>query len=138
MSDDGLSERQRAAKIRHELNEQALQLEAERAKVLIDEFLVSVKAAGLAPQPLKATTLDGHVVKTDKVGWYVNAKKSVAIGESGQWYVLTVPSSTWGWLRGVKLQPSLPELVVGRGGRDGESGDLTDFLQRMLERGAGT
>lgn len=112
--------------------------EAQAAQVLIDGFVASARERGLAPEPLMATQLDGRRVRTDKAGWYVNAKKSVAIGEAGQWYVLTVPSSTWGWLRGVKLQPSLPELVVGRGGRDGESGDLTDFLQRMLERGAGT
>ena len=65
MSDDGLSERQRAAKIRHELNEQALQLEAERAKVLIDEFSVAARAQGLEPRPLQARTLGGHPVKTD-------------------------------------------------------------------------
>ncbi|WP_454229282.1 hypothetical protein [Propioniciclava flava] len=112
--------------------------EAQAAQALIDGFVASARERGLAPEPLMATQLDGRRVRTDKVGWYVNAKKSVAIGEAGQWARLTVPSSTWGWLRGVKLQPSLPELVVGRGGRDGESGDLTDFLQRMLERGAGT
>ena len=112
--------------------------EAIAAQVLIDDFVATARAKGIPTQRLLATQLDGRVVKTDKAGWYVNKKKSVAIGESGQWYVLTVPSSTWGWLRGVKLQPSLPELVVGRGGRYGESGDLTDFLQRMLERGAGT
>ena len=105
MSDDGLSERQRAAKIRHELNEQALQLEAERAKVLIDEFLVSVKAAGLAPQPLKATTLDGHVVKTDKVGWYLRTNKSLGLDAEGNYYVLTVPGGFMERLRGVKLTP---------------------------------
>lgn len=133
MSDDGLSERQRAAKIRHELNEQALQLEAERAKVLIDEFLVSVKAAGLAPQPLKATTLDGHVVKTDKVGWYLRTNKSLAIDTEGNYYSLTVPGGFMARLKGVKLEPSLAPLVVGRGGRDGETGDLKDFLDRTLD-----
>ena len=133
MSDDGLSERQRAAKIRHELNEQALQLEAERAKVLIDEFLVSVKAAGLAPQPLKATTLDGHVVKTDKVGWYLRTNHSVGIDTEGNYYSLTVPGGWMERLRGVKLEPTLAPLVIGRGGRDGETGDLKEFLAWVLD-----
>lgn len=133
MSDDGLSERQRAAKIRHELNEQALQLEAERAKVLIDEFLVSVKAAGLAPQPLKATTLDGHVVKTDKVGWYLRTNKSLGLDEQGNYYVLTVPGGFMERLRGVKLVPSLAPMTIGKGGRDGETGDLKEFLDWVLD-----
>lgn len=108
--------------------------EAQAAQVLIDGFVATARERGIAPEPLVATQLDGRRVRTDKVGWYVNNKKSVAVGESGEWFVLAVPSSTWGRLRGVKLEPSLPELVVGRGGRDGESGDLADFLQRMLER----
>ena len=83
MSDDGLSERQRAAKTRHELSQQALQLEAERARVLIDQFLIDVAAAGIPSRPLKATTLDGHVVKTDKVGWYLRTNKSLGLDAEG-------------------------------------------------------
>ena len=37
-------------------------------------------------------------------------------------------------LTGVTLQPSPPPLVVGRGGRDGESGPLQDYLERRLGR----
>ncbi len=131
--DDGLTERQRAAKIRHELSQQALELEAERAKVLIDEFLVAVKAAGVAPQPLKATTLDGHVVKTDKVGWYLRTNKSLGLDTHGNYYVLTVPGGFMERLRGVKLTPSLPPMTIGKGGRDGETGDLSEFLGWVLD-----
>lgn len=109
--------------------------EATAAQVLIDEFVARARARGIPTVALMATQLDGRVVKTDRVGWYVNKKKSVAIGAAGEWFVLTVPSSTWGRFTGVKLQPTQPELVVGRGGRDGESGDLAEFLQRMLEAG---
>jgi hypothetical protein len=35
-------------------------------------------------------------------------------------------------LRGVKLAAAPPPLVVGRGGRDGETGDLVEFLDRVL------
>lgn len=107
--------------------------EAISAQVLIDEFVATARATGIPTERLMATQLDGRVVKTDKAGWYVNKKKSVAIGEAGEWYILTVPSSTWGRFTGVKLQPSQPELVVGRGGRDGESGDLSEFLQRVVD-----
>jgi hypothetical protein len=32
----------------------------------------------------------------------------------------------------VKPSPSPPTLVIGRGGRDGETGDLSDFLERAF------
>ncbi|MBK7820204.1 MAG: hypothetical protein IPJ61_03800 [Tessaracoccus sp.] len=133
MTDDGLNERQRAAKLRHELSQQALELEAERAKVLIDEFLVSIKAAGIAPQPLKATTLDGHVVKTDKVGWYLRTNRSLGLDTEGNYYVLTVPGGFMERFRGVKLRPSLAPMTIGKGGRDGETGDLKEFLDWVLD-----
>lgn len=109
--------------------------EAQAAQVLIDDFLLKVRAADIPPQPLTATQIDGREVRTDKSGWYVNRKRSIAIGEAGEWYVLTVPSSRLSRFTGVKLEASPPELVVGRGGRDGESGDLSDFLDRVLEGG---
>lgn len=115
-----------------ELAASARRAEAQAAQVLIDEFLVRVRARGIAPERLVATQLDGRQVKTDRMGWYVNRKRSVAIGEAGEWYVLTVPSSRFARLTGVKLEASQPEMVVGRGGRDGESGDLADFLARVL------
>lgn len=120
------------AQRRIELSQQAARNEATRAQVLIDEFIASAREQGLAPVPLKATTLDGHVVKTDKSGWYLRQNRSLAIGDDGAYYVLTVPG---GWLervRGVKLEPSLPSLQVGKGGRDGETGDLREFLGWVL------
>ena len=38
-------------------------------------------------------------------------------------------------IRGVKIFPSPPPLIVGLGGRDGETGDLADFLARRLAQG---
>lgn len=115
-----------------ELAASARRNEAVAAQVLVDQFVLDAAARGVPPVPLLATQLDGRQVKTDKTGWYVNKGRSLAIGEDGSWYVLTVPSSTFGRFRGVKLKPSPPELHVGRGGRDGESGDLQDFLDRVL------
>lgn len=106
--------------------------EAQAAQVVIDDFVRRATAQGLEPEPLRATMLDGRSVRTDQRGWYVNRKRSVAIGVDGAWYVLTVPSSLKARFTGVALKPSPPELAVGRGGRDGESGDLADFLERVL------
>lgn len=125
-------DRREAARRMADLAASARRGEAVAAQVLIDDFLVRVRERGILPERLVATQLDGRQVRTDKSGWYVNAKRSVAIGEGGEWYVLTVPSTTFGRFTGVKLDASPPELVVGRGGRDGESGDLTDFLDRVL------
>ena len=126
-------ERARDAQRRVELGEQAARLEAVAAQRLIDEFLVQIKESGPAPVPLRATTLDGHNVRTDKVGWYLRQNHSIAIDVDGGYHVLTVPGGWRERLRGVKLTPVLPPLQVGKGGRDGETGDLKEFLGWVLE-----
>lgn len=128
-----LSERQKAALIRQQLSDANARGEAARAKVLIDEFLAEAKERGLQPRPLKARTLEGHTVKTDKTGWYLRTNHSVALDTEGNYYSLVVPGGWKERLRGVKLQPTLAPLVIGRGGRDGETGDLREFLAWTLD-----
>lgn len=122
-----------AAQRRIELSALAAQRESAAAQVLIDEFVEQAKAAGLEPVPLRATTLDGHIVKTDKVGWYIRQNKSLAIGADGEYFSLTVAGTWLDRFRGVKLEASPPPLYVGKGGRDGETGDLKEFLAWTLE-----
>src|SRR6185312_1022917 len=109
--------------------------ESLQAQKLIDEFVVTAKAKGIAPHPLRAKLYSGQSVKTDKVGWYLRKNQSVAIGDDGSYYVLAVPGGFRERLSGVKLQPNPPPLVVGRGGKDGETGDMAEFLQLRLEPG---
>jgi len=109
--------------------------ESQKAQVLIDQFVKDARAAGIAPHPLKATLYTGQSVKTDKRGWYLRKNQSLAIGEDGSYYVLTVPGGLRERLAGVKLTPAPPPLIVGKGGRDGETGDLSEFLQRRLDAG---
>jgi hypothetical protein len=106
-----------------------------QAQKLIDDFVAAAKARGIAPHPLRATLYGGKLVKTDKRGWYIRKNENIAIGEDGGYYVLTVPGGLRERFTGVKLKPSPPPLVVGRGGKDGDSGDLIDFLTRRLEAG---
>ncbi|AQX15998.1 hypothetical protein BCR15_05585 [Tessaracoccus lapidicaptus] len=127
-----LSDRQRAARIRHELSQGHARAEAAQAKVLIDGFIAEARARGIEPRPLKATLLSGHVVKSDKVGWYLRNNHSVAIDVDGNYYTMTVPGGLMERVRGVKLEPTLAPLVIGRGGRDGETGDLKEFLAWVL------
>ena len=86
-------------------------------------------------EPLRAELYSGQRVKTDKTGWYLRKNESVAVGTDGGYYILTVPGGLKERVRGVKLKPSPPPLIVGKGGRDGETGDLSEFLQRRLEQG---
>jgi len=126
-------DRRRDAAERAALEASARRAEAEEAQRLVDAFVVAARERGIAPEPLVATQLDGRRVKTDRSGWYLNARRSVAVGEDGGWYVLLVPSSTLGRFRGVRLEASDPELAVGKNGRDGEGGVLTELLDRILE-----
>src|ERR687894_1377000 len=119
---------------RAELAAAAERGESAQAQVLIDAFVTQAKARGLAPVPLKATLYTGQSVKTDKVGWYLRKNQSLAIGEDGAFYILTVPGGLKERLRGVQLKPSLPPMYVGKGGKDGDTGDLREYLDRILQR----
>jgi hypothetical protein len=132
--DSYMSRAEEAAR-RAELAAAQERAESRQAQKLIDEFVATARAKGIAPNPLKATLYTGQSVKTDKVGWYLRKNESLAIGEDGSYYVLTVPGGLRERFSGVKLKPTPPPLIVGKGGRDGESGDLAEFLRWRLEAG---
>ncbi|MGO4957865.1 hypothetical protein ACTQ49_11475 [Luteococcus sp. Sow4_B9] len=129
------SQRQQDARRRVELAEQAARAEAQIAQPLIDEFVAEATRRGIAPEPLRATLISGATARTDKQGWYLRKNRSLAIGTDGGYYVLTVPGGTMARLRGVTLEPTPPPMVIGRGGRDGETGDLKEFLDWRLAAG---
>ena len=135
MSDADRPTRAEEAAKRAELAAGAERAESVKAQQLINDFLRDAAAAGIAPEPLRATLYTGQSVKTDKRGWYLRKNKSVAIGEDGGYYILTVPGGLAERIRGVKLRQSPPPLIVGKGGRDGETGDLAEFLARRLAQG---
>ena len=123
------------AALRAELAAGADRMESAKAQELIDVFVSQATAAGVRPEPLRATLYSGQSVKTDQRGWYLRKNQSVAVGEDGSYYILTVPGGLKERLRGVQLRPSPPPLIVGKGGRDGETGDLSEFLARRLAQG---
>jgi len=129
------SQRAEDARRRIELEEQDRRREGAAAQVLIDGFVVAARDRGIATEPLIAQLLDGHTARTDRHGWYLNASHSLAIGENGEYYQLVVPGGLKERLRGVTLEPSLPPLHVGKGGRDGETGYLKEFLEWRLNAG---
>lgn len=126
------SSRHEDARRRQELADAALRNEAVAAQVLIDEFVAAAAARGLRPEPLRAVLMDGTRVKSDQVGWYLNKGQTLAIAPDGRFFKLLTTGGRFARFTGVKLTPSMPPLVVGRGGRDGETGDLKDFLERTL------
>jgi hypothetical protein len=110
--------------------------EAEQAGALIAGFLSRAAERGLPPGPLIARSFDGRsTYKTRVRGWYLKSNRSVAVGADGGYYVLTVPSSLRARFAGADVSPSLPRLVVGAGGGDGETIPLAQLLERRLEAG---
>ena len=131
------SSRQEDARRREELAAAALRNESVAAQVLVDQFVTEASTRGLVPEPLRAVLMDGTRVKSDQVGWYLNKARTLAIAPDGRFFQLLTTGGRLARFTGVKLSPSAPPLVVGRGGRDGETGDLKDFLARALEDYAG-
>lgn len=110
--------------------------EARRAEALLDEFVRRAGEAGLRPHALSARSLDGRsTYRTHVRGWYLKADRSVAVGEDGGYYVLTVVPSLRARFAGADLTPSTARLIVGAGGGDGEPIPLQTLLERRLTAG---
>lgn len=126
------SQRQQDARRRLELAQAAARADAAAAQLQLDDFVARLKAAGAEPEPLTAALLNGTRVKTNLVGWYLNRSQSLAVTPDGTYYQLTTPGSALARWRGVKPNPSAPSMLIGYGGRDGETGDLVEFLDRAF------
>ena len=125
--------RREAAALHAEALERTQQAETTAARALIADFVREATARGLPPRPLAARSYDGRArYRTPLHGWYLRRNESVAVGTDGLFYVLTVPPSLRARLSGVTPSPSDPPIILGKGGRDGESIDLADALARVL------
>lgn len=111
--------------------------EAEKAAALLADFVRRATERGLAPAVLSAQSFNGRATYRTKLrGWYLKSNRSVAVGTDGRFYALTVPSSLRARFTGADVEPSTPRLVIGAGGRDGETMPLAELLERRLEAGA--
>ncbi|ACQ79587.1 conserved hypothetical protein [Beutenbergia cavernae DSM 12333] len=124
----------REAAAEHERRLRARQAaESDRAGAMLAQFVDDARAAGLAPQRLEVRGYGGRGrASSDVEGWYLRADRTAGVGTDGAFYVLTAPLSLVDRVRGVRLRPSAPPLVLGAGGKDGESIDLRDALARLL------
>ena len=128
-----MTDRREDARRREEMAAAARRLEADDAQAIIDEFVAEAGRRHLASEPLKATTYSGQTVKTDRRGWYLNRRRSLAIGDDGAYLRLVIPDvGTFARFTGVKITPELPPLMVAANGKDGEGGALTWFIERVL------
>jgi hypothetical protein len=110
--------------------------EARQAADLLSSFVRRAAERGLAPHPRTARSFDGRsTYRTSARGWYLKSNRSVAVGEHGEYYVLTVPSSWRARFAGADLSPSTPRLIVGAGGGDGETIPLARLLEQRLDAG---
>ncbi|WP_433826330.1 hypothetical protein ACQP2E_30205 [Actinoplanes sp. CA-015351] len=111
--------------------------EARQASALLGGFVGQALEHGLTPSPLSARALNGRATYRTRVkGWYLKSDRSVAVGEDGEYYILSVPSSLRARFTGADLSPSRPRLIVGAGGGDGEPIPLKQLLDRRLEAGS--
>lgn len=107
-----------------------------QARQLIADFVRHAHERGLPAVPLTARAYHGRTrYRTRLSGWYLKADRSMAVGEDGEFYLLSVPGSLRARFTAVAVAPHDPPLVIGAGGRDGESIPLRALLQGRLDRG---
>lgn len=110
--------------------------ESKQAVVLLADFVKQAQARGVDPEVLYARTYDGRSrYRTTTTGWYLKRDRTVAVDAGGNFYILAVPASILGLIRGATLTPSDPPLVLGKGGRDGQSIALSEAIENRLAAG---
>lgn len=134
MADESSWQEQRRENARLQQERMLAREEASRrqAAALLKEFAKAAQER-LAPEQLEAfNPANGRKARTGISGWYLKKDRSVGVGTNGAFYILTRPITLKERLCGVKLSPSDEPMVLGKGGRDGESMDLPDALEKLL------
>ncbi len=133
-SQDWREQRRRAVAAHAAAEEHRRLAEQAEAAELVAEFVAEARRRGLPPERLTATGYGGRGrYRTRLRGWYVDRARSRAVDVTGRFHLLVVPGGLRARLFGANPQPSPAPLVVGAGGRDGESVPLRTLLRRRLE-----
>jgi hypothetical protein len=108
--------------------------EHQRAEALLAQFMPAVTTRGPAPVELMVQGYGGvGEAPTNLRGWYLRNNRTCALGTDGKFYVLIAPLSRLHLpFMKVKVAPTRPPLIIGEGGKDGDSIDLADALERVL------
>jgi hypothetical protein len=110
--------------------------ESAQAAQHVAAFVRDARARNLATTRLRAGSLNGRTTyKTPLEGWYIKRNQTLAVGVDGGFYILSAPASLTARFTGVVVHPSDPPLIVGAGGRDGESMPIAELLALRLEAG---
>lgn len=127
--------RRHAVTVHAEAQERRKAVENSQARALVADFVRRAREQALPTEPLVARSYTGRgQYRTGLRGWYLKADRSMAVAEDGAFYLLAVPASLRARFAGVTLRADDPPLVVGRGGRDGESIPLATLLERVLNK----
>ncbi len=133
MSDDWARQRTEAAHVQAERLRARQDAEHARADAMLREFARVAAERGLEPEVLQVKGYGGRgTARTPLRGWYLRQDRSAGVSTDGDFYVLTAPLSLVDRVRGVRPAPQKPPLVLGAGGKDGESVDLDVALERLL------
>lgn len=134
MRDDEWSQ-QRAEAVRLQAERLQARQDAEhtRAEALLREFVAAARDAGLPAESLQVQGYGGRgTARTSLRGWYLRVDRTSGISTDGDFYVLTAPIGLLDRVRGVRPEPRRPPLLLGAGGKDGDSISLADALERLL------
>lgn len=114
--------------------EHARRTEHEKATAILREYIERFEAAGIAPQPLRALPYKGSgTIRTPLRGWYLKQDRTIGVDTRARYYILRADGGLITRLRGAEIEPVDAPLVVGRGGRDGETFDLRELLEMRLQ-----
>jgi hypothetical protein len=130
---DWAEQRTEAAHVQAERLRARQEAEHARADALLRAFVRVALVSGPTPEPLRVRGYGGRgFARTPLRGWYLRVDGTAAVSTDGDFYVLTAPLGAIDRLRGVRPAPSPPPLTLGAGGKDGDSIDLADALERVL------
>jgi hypothetical protein len=131
--DEWAQRRTEAAKVKADRLRAKQDAEHARAEALLEAFVDVARRVGLEPEPLRVRGYGGRgEARTPLRGWYLRVDRSAAVSTDAEFYVLTAPLSVVDRVRGVRPRPQRPPLVLGAGGKDGESIELGQALDRVL------
>lgn len=141
MDSDWAERRRQNALLQAQRLRQREAAESAQAAEYLASFVAAARRTGVAPEPLVMRSGSGKTARTTLRGWYLKADHSVAVDEEGRFYLLTAPLTLGQRLRGYTPDPTMPTLILGKGGRDGEQIDLTEALSARIptwKQGAGS
>lgn len=114
--------------------EYARRTEHEKATAILREYVEHFEAAGIAPRPLRALPYKGSgSIRTPLHGWYLKHDRTIGIDTEARYFILRADGGLLTRLRGAEIEPVDAPLVVGRGGRDGETFDLRELLEMRVK-----